>query len=463
MNIYPQHYSFSEKLDFELAKRSRRSAILYLAVALACCFVFFRFNTTLDLVVATVFIFVIIITSIRWVIAHQICISSVYEPKKNRLHKLVIALVIPVFSAGVSLIFYQAHTRGIEGIFAILLAAAFAVGSIISLSPARYLGFALPSFLLIPMAAISFYFADSTDLSTNLSIPLFILLCLVYCFIQSNDTRRDLFASIQFETSLLESNEELRQSQRRLEEETAKATHSSRLAALGEMAGGIAHEINNPLMIIKSHASIIQKALVSGEEPPNPKILIDRLEKIVSAVQRVANIVRGLRSFAQQGDLLPLEQVSLAEILNDTLDFCQEKLTQHSVQIFTESLEQSNVFVSCRSVQISQVFLNLINNSFDAIKNLSERWIRISVETRDGHVFIYFQDSGSGISPSLQNKIFLPFYTTKETGEGTGLGLSISRGILKAHHGDIQYLSTEKNTTFMVQLPLATHIDNQLV
>lgn len=463
MNVYPKHYTFSQKLDFELAKRSRRSSILYFAVSIVCCFAFFRFNTNLDRLVAFIFAIVGLISIARLMIAHRICKSKTYDPKLNRWHKFVIALVIPFFSAGVTIVFYQSQTQGVEGFFAFLLAGAFAVGSIISLSPARALSFAFPSVLLVPMAAVSYHFAKSPDLTMNLAIPFFILLSLVYCFIQSNDTRRDLYASIQFEASLLKSNEELIQSQKQLEEETAKATHSSRLAALGEMAGGIAHEINNPLMIIKSHAIIMQKTLLSQEGSPNPEAMISRLEKIVTAVQRVANIVRGLRSFAQQGDLLPLEKVSLAEILKDTLDFCHEKLTQNSIKIYAESLEKSNIFVYCRSVQISQVFLNLINNSFDAIKQLEERWIRINVETRDGQVYIYFQDSGPGIQSKFQDKIFLPFYTTKETGEGTGLGLSISRGILKAHHGEIHYLSAERHTTFLVQLPLATQFEEQLI
>ena len=115
--------------------------------------------------------------------------------------------------------------------------------------------------------------------------------------------------------------------------------------------------------------------------------------------------------------------------------------------------------IECRLIQIEQVLLNLLNNSFDAIADLEEKWIRVDVEAEDHFVNIKVVDSGKGIPAEASEKIMMPFFTTKEVGKGTGLGLSISSGILKSHGGELSLDRNAANTTFVIRVP---RLQNQL-
>ena len=238
------------------------------------------------------------------------------------------------------------------------------------------------------------------------------------------------------------------ESQDKLDEQRKTALQSAKLSSLGQMAGGIAHEINNPLTIIKATASRMRRLKTSEE---NEKILNDSIEKINSTVERIAKIIKGLRNFSRDSYNDPTLPTSLKKIIDETLVLCAEAFRHNDVQITVLPFE--DVIVDAREVQIEQVFLNLFNNAYDAIAETPMKWIKIKVLVDQTHVKIMVIDSGPRIKDSVAEMMLEPFFTTKEIGKGTGLGLSISKGIIEAHNGQLYYDKNYPNTCFVVELP----------
>lgn len=222
---------------------------------------------------------------------------------------------------------------------------------------------------------------------------------------------------------------------------------SSKMAALGEMAGGVAHEINNPLAIIESNSRLLEKLIDTG----NLSGLLARVQTIRKTVTRIEKIVNSLQSFSRDGSDDPFVLSSVKDIINDSLSLCLERFTQAGVKLEFEN-PKTDINVRCRAHQISQVLLNLLNNAFDAISTLPEKWIHIAVEDRRDLVSIRVTDCGNGIPEPILSKIFQPFFTTKEIGKGTGIGLSISKGIIEAHNGSLIVNRDSKNTQFEIIL-----------
>lgn len=230
----------------------------------------------------------------------------------------------------------------------------------------------------------------------------------------------------------------------------AKLVTTSKLAALGEMAGGIAHEINTPLTVIQGRAGQIRRMLEEGVG--DPTTLATFAGRIEATVKRIARIVHGLRSFARQADQDPIESVPVAGIVAEALDLCRERFRSHGVALRHESIDDS-LRVSCRPTQISQVLLNLLSNAFDAVENTPEKWVALTVGLQDDHVELSVEDSGPGVPPDQRELIFQPFFTTKPVGQGTGLGLSISLGILQEQGGTLFLDEHSPHTRFVVSLP----------
>ena len=214
-------------------------------------------------------------------------------------------------------------------------------------------------------------------------------------------------------------------------QQQAKIVASSKMSELGTMAGGIAHEINNPLAVIHGKAQKLQSLLDSGgiEEP----VLRKDLKMIEDTATRIAKIVKGLRAFARDGANDPFEKVKVSAIVDETLELCAARFRHHGVDLRYQSGMQS--VVECRPVQISQVLLNLLNNSFDSVQGLPSPWIEIAIAEENEMVRLSVIDSGPGIPKEVRERVTRPFYTTKPVGKGTGLGLSISRAIVEDHAG----------------------------
>lgn len=239
-------------------------------------------------------------------------------------------------------------------------------------------------------------------------------------------------------------------SQQMLLEQEAKMMASAKMAALGEMSAGIAHEINNPLTVIQARSfQLNQLADANKLDAEKLKAISDSISK---TADKIAKIVKSLRTFARDGSMDPFNFVPLKDLIENTLEFCRTRFYNHGVELQIHQISDE-IEIECRTIQIEQVLLNLLNNSFDAIQGLNEKWIRIEVQAQESHVDILVIDSGKGIPHEVVDKMMLPFFTTKEVGKGTGLGLSISSGILKNHNGDLFYKEAKGHTCFVIRLP----------
>jgi signal transduction histidine kinase len=233
-------------------------------------------------------------------------------------------------------------------------------------------------------------------------------------------------------------------------ENEVKLMQASKMSTLGEMSSGIAHEINNPLAIITGKVYKAKKAL--SENDFNREDVLNSLESIEKTTHRIVKIIQGLRSFSRDDSLDPFEIRPIRTLVEETLAFCSSRFSGKNIKIDWDDISPEIQF-ECRPSQIQQVLLNLLNNSFDAILELPEKWIRITVDETEKDVILEITDSGPGLPPYVKEKIFEPFFTTKPTGQGTGLGMSISHGIVKSHKG--QLLIDEKNphTCFKLIFP----------
>jgi signal transduction histidine kinase len=227
---------------------------------------------------------------------------------------------------------------------------------------------------------------------------------------------------------------------------------ASKMSALGEMAGGIAHEINNPLAVIGSKADELLELL--EDNALDPAHLQESLEVILKTTTRIANIIKGLRSFSRDGSRDDVQSVDVQCLVEETASLCRERLQTHGVELVIEEVPEGLRFEG-RSVEISQVLLNLISNSFDAVKDISapSKWVKVSALDRVNQVEFRVMDCGPGIPREVRDKIFQPFFTTKAINQGTGLGLSISLGIAKNHGGSLAVDLECKNTCFVLCLP----------
>lgn len=241
-------------------------------------------------------------------------------------------------------------------------------------------------------------------------------------------------------------------SEKQIQEERAKVIHASRLSLIGEMAGGLAHEINTPLTVIQFKVEEINER-IKGEE----QILEDLLPAtamIQSTITRIARSVKALRTFAKEAHNETKKEFALSTVIKETLALCQERYLHSGVKIDTEAIDPE-IHLYGQQNQISQVLLNLLTNSFEAVQRRPESWIRIEFKIFPQTVQIHIVDSGSRIKKDFHAKLFVPFFTTKDVGEALGLGLSISRGIVESHYGRIFYDQESPHTRFVVELPRA--------
>ncbi len=244
----------------------------------------------------------------------------------------------------------------------------------------------------------------------------------------------------------LRMNQNFLDSQIKIKEQEHTMIESRKMATLGEMASSIAHEINNPLAVINGNLHLLKRNL--NEEHGKKYV-----QKIEETVFRIDKIIKGMKLFSRDATFDPMSQCALKDIIDDTLFICSERLRIANIKLTVDLKFHGNI--ECRATQISQVIINLINNSYDALQSLDEKWITIDTEQSDQFVIIKITDSGKGIPASFQQKILEPFFTTKEVGKGTGLGLSISKGIIDSHNGFFSINSLHPNTQFIISLPIS--------
>lgn len=226
---------------------------------------------------------------------------------------------------------------------------------------------------------------------------------------------------------------------------------NAKMTALGEMAGGIAHEINTPLgAILLNASSILEK--VDGSDPA---FLRKRVDAIIKIVDRISKIINGLKRFSRTSVVSEKTDNSVRTIVEDTLSLCSERLRRHSIKLEIVGLDEDLNF-RCVPEQISQVLLNLLNNSVDALCEAipeGQRWVKVEAKEAANQLEISVTDAGGGLSDTVAAKLMQPFFTTKKQGSGTGLGLSISRGIVEDHGGQLVYDKSSPHTRFVMRFP----------
>jgi signal transduction histidine kinase len=243
---------------------------------------------------------------------------------------------------------------------------------------------------------------------------------------------------------------ELVEARKLLREHEAKAQYSSKLASLGEMAAGIAHEINNPLTIIQGSSTIVQKLI--NQNPIDLEMVRTLSKKIVETTERISKTINSLRALSRNGQKDPMVRVSIEEVLQQCLDLCGNRFKRHDIELIIPHSEKK-IIVRGRGVELGQVLLNLLSNAIDATADQEIREVKIDLTIDGNWLNILVSDSGSGVAAEIRSKIMEPFFTTKEVNQGTGLGLSISKAIMENHGGELVLLQDTPRTTFNMRLP----------
>jgi histidine kinase len=240
----------------------------------------------------------------------------------------------------------------------------------------------------------------------------------------------------------------------------AQLIQASKMATLGEMSAGVAHELNQPLSVIKTSASFLAKK-IDRNEPVTSDILQSLAEEMDSQVDRASLIINHLRQFGRKTDIRKVN-VQLNDCIRGTFTVLGRQLEVHGIKVELDLDEELPPIRGDRN-RLEQIFLNLIMNARDAMDEKDaladksvEKILQISSFRENDKVVVTISDTGLGMSEEVKEKIFEPFFTTKPVGKGTGLGLSISFGIVLDYDGSIEFESVEgRGTTFRIRFPAA--------
>lgn len=244
---------------------------------------------------------------------------------------------------------------------------------------------------------------------------------------------------------------ELHDARKQLRDQEAKSYYTAKLASLGEMAAGIAHEINNPLTIIQGGAKIVKK--LSETEPIDLESIRMLCGKMVDTSERISKTIKSLKALSRSGESDPMEAVRIQTFVDECLDLCGQRFKRHEIELRLPQFTEEHR-VQGREVQLGQVLLNLLGNAIDAVKGSENPWVEIRIEKQEKFLDVLVSDSGPGIPENLRERIMEPFFTTKEVNQGTGLGLSISKRIMQDHQGELSLLTDKPHTTFRMRFPL---------
>jgi len=233
------------------------------------------------------------------------------------------------------------------------------------------------------------------------------------------------------------------------------------MATLGEMATGVAHELNQPLAVIKTASRFFMKK-VNKREKIDDEILFTMSEEIDSHVDRATRIINHMRQFGRKSDP-KLDEIQINDVLEKSLEIFSQQLVVRGIEVDWE-IEENLPLIMADAGRLEQVFINLLINARDAIEDKWEskssqkgdKKITLSSRSEGERVFVEVQDTGGGIAGSILDKVFEPFFTTKDAGKGTGLGLSISYRIVHDLGGRIKVVSREgEGARFIMTFPSA--------
>jgi PAS domain S-box-containing protein len=229
--------------------------------------------------------------------------------------------------------------------------------------------------------------------------------------------------------------------------EKQKSVINAKFSALGELSASIAHEINNPLGVISGYAELLQLTSYKA----SPAYISEKSAAIIKSCDRITHIVKSLKKFSRSDAKSEYTVCLLSNLINEAIILTRPKLKNNMIRLQCNHIEKSNIL--CNEIEIEQVIVNLINNAIDAVSELPEKWIEISVTETKQYYSISITDAGSGIPLDKHISIFEPFVTSKSITKGTGLGLSIVKGILDNHGAKISIDIDNKNTCFIINFP----------
>lgn len=271
-------------------------------------------------------------------------------------------------------------------------------------------------------------------------------------------------ASIQLDSELQNRKDEigvlsrgLHEMTEKMKENFAELSSASKFVALGEMAGDIAHEINNPLTVIMGKASLLEAASKSGDKTT----MTESSQKIIEMVSRISKTIHGLRSYSRSGESDPIGAENIKNIIDFTLDICQERIRLNQIKLSVD-IDPVDSTIIARPVQVSQILMNLINNAFDALTmgthpiDTNDRWLLIEVREDASWVYLSVENGGPRIPTEIADQLFKPFFTTKPQGRGTGIGLTISRRLAETNEARLSLDRDRPFTRFTIQFPRPT-------
>ena len=259
-------------------------------------------------------------------------------------------------------------------------------------------------------------------------------------------------AMIHIMDDLRKTTEEITRREQELRDKQEQLVQAGKLATLGELTTGIAHELNNPLNNIGLFLGNVIDLVELGREDKG-HVLAD-LNAAAQQVHKASEIISHLRTF---GRLAPVgyEDVAVNEVVLRALSLISEQLRLREISVELD-LSPANPVVTGSPIQLEQVFMNILANARDALQDAPVKVLRIRSAIKDDRLELAISDTGPGIPPGLERRIFDPFFTTKDVGHGTGLGLSIAYGIIKDHQGTIEAVGPPgEGATFVIQIPLA--------
>ncbi|HEY7448545.1 MAG TPA: ATP-binding protein, partial [Vicinamibacterales bacterium] len=248
--------------------------------------------------------------------------------------------------------------------------------------------------------------------------------------------------------------------ERELRQKQQQLVQAGKLATIGELATGVAHELNNPLnnvsLLVGNAVDRIRLGITDHARS------LREFDEMMQQIRRATEIISHLRTFGRVAPAV-YEMISLRQLIERALSLMQEQLRLHQISVIL-NVSSRGLIVTGNAIQLEQVFINLFTNARDALAGSPTKAIHISALAVGAVAEITFFDTGPGIPAGLQARIFDPFFTTKDVGKGTGLGLSITYGIVKEHGGTIAVSSEPgRGASFLIQLPLAASDGNETI
>lgn len=259
-------------------------------------------------------------------------------------------------------------------------------------------------------------------------------------------------AMIHIMSDLRETTEEVKSREQELREKQEQLVQAGKLATLGELTTGIAHELNNPLNNIGLFIGNAIDLIELDSIETSPERILHELYSAMQQMRKATEIITHLRTFGRAASV-SYEPVIISQVIASAVSLIQEQLRLRQIEVFLQ-LPAEEALVVGNSIQLEQVFLNLLTNARDALVEMSRKEIIITCTLLADIVEIRVRDTGPGISVEFEQRIFDPFFTTKEVGAGTGLGLSITYSIIQEHQGNILLENHEGGgALFLIQLP----------